>query len=280
MSKLQSRLLVFFLGLPAIAALIVLLPYARHLGLNIAITLVLVVGCDELIGLFRHRSHAVHRRVVVPLSVAAPVSTYLHVIGLIGDAAYAGCLLAPFFLVALWHTLRPHGTTFADVLPGVAADFAALLYPGYFGLFLIRLAAQPDPVYVYLAFFSMVFANDTSAYVFGMLFGRSTRGVSDVSPNKSVPGFVAGPTFSVLVAYLFDLVRPGLFGDYPLMPLLIGAAVGAATVAGDLFESALKRSAGVKDSGIVVPGRGGVLDSVDSVIFAAPVFFYLLQLLP
>ena len=78
--------------------------------------------------------------------------------------------------------------------------------------------------------------------------------------------------------WLFYIAKSELFGDSLALAIVCGIAVGAATIIGDLFESVLKRSAGVKDSGILVPGRGGVLDSVDSVAVAAPVFYLLILL--
>ena len=277
MSKLQARLLVFFVGLPAIAALIIFLPNAHHLGLNIAIAGIFIIGSGELVELYRKRGVRLTKSFILPLSAIALCATYLEMAGLIGTNAYFALLISPFFLIVLRHIFVPKNG-FDSTLSEVGAAFSAILYPGYFGLFLIRIATLPYPVFGYLSFLSAVFANDTAAYVFGMLFGKSTRGVSKISPNKSIPGFIAGPVFSVVVTWLFFIGKRSLFGDNLLLAFVTGAAVGIATIIGDLFESAIKRSAGVKDSGILIPGRGGVLDSVDSVVIAAPVFYFLISL--
>jgi len=98
------------------------------------------------------------------------------------------------------------------------------------------------------------------------------RGIFTVSPNKSLEGLLAGMAGSVGFAFLGPVLLPGIVPrSWPTL-LALGLACGVAVVAGDLFESAIKRSAGVKDSGSIVPGRGGILDSFDSLLFAAPVF--------
>jgi phosphatidate cytidylyltransferase len=88
-----------------------------------------------------------------------------------------------------------------------------------------------------------------------------------ISPSKSYWGLFGGFTASTIVAVtgLYALGQP------PIMGLALGPLVGAAAQAGDLAESMLKRAAGAKDSGTLIPGHGGILDRVDSFIFAAPV---------
>ncbi|HEX7222982.1 MAG TPA: phosphatidate cytidylyltransferase [Candidatus Limnocylindrales bacterium] len=111
-----------------------------------------------------------------------------------------------------------------------------------------------------------VWAYDTGAYVVGRRFGRR-RFLSHISPSKTYAGLVGGLAASTAVA---ALALYGL-GQPPLAGLILGPLVGAAAQAGDLAESMLKRAAGAKDSGTLIPGHGGVLDRVDSFLFAAPV---------
>ena len=75
------------------------------------------------------------------------------------------------------------------------------------------------------------------------------------------------------MALAISMLAPAYFQVHPLAIAAMGLVVGCAAIVGDLFESALKRSAGVKDSGTMVPGRGGFLDSIDSLLFAAPAFY-------
>jgi phosphatidate cytidylyltransferase len=134
-----------------------------------------------------------------------------------------------------------------------------------------------------VAFLCVVFANDSLAWAAGMLFGRTNRGVFAVSPNKSVAGFVAGLAASVGVGLALAAYLPAVFTASRFPPLVsglvLGLSTGVAAVLGDLAESAFKRSADVKDSGSLIPGRGGILDSIDSLALSAPVFYVVYRLL-
>jgi phosphatidate cytidylyltransferase len=112
----------------------------------------------------------------------------------------------------------------------------------------------------------LVWAFDTGAYCAGVALGKR-KFLVHISPSKSYWGLFGGlvAVTAVAVAGLWQLGQP------PLMGLLLGPLIGAAAQAGDLAESMLKRAAGAKDSGGLIPGHGGMLDRVDSFLFAAPV---------
>ena len=111
-----------------------------------------------------------------------------------------------------------------------------------------------------------VWAYDTGAYFVGKRFGRR-KFLTHISPSKTYAGLVGGLVAATAVT---ALVLAGL-GQVPLTALLVGPLVAVAAQAGDLAESMLKRAAGAKDSGGLIPGHGGILDRVDSFLFAAPV---------
>ena len=159
-----------------------------------------------------------------------------------------------------------------------AATAYAAVYPALGIAFVVKLASFPEAQWVFLLFFVAVFANDTAAYVFGSLARGRTRLGMPVSPNKTLIGYLAGLAASIaaVLALRSLLAPPASFS--PSAGLLAGAALGVVAPAGDLFASALKRSAGVKDSGTLIPGRGGLLDSIDSLLPTAPLFYYFLIL--
>ncbi len=122
-------------------------------------------------------------------------------------------------------------------------------------------------------------ASDTGAYAVGRAIGRHKL-IPSVSPGKTVEGAIGGLLASVLVTWALAswLLRPGAHLDFrwrPVGGILFGAVVSAAAQVGDIAESLLKRDAGVKDSSTLIPGHGGVLDRVDSLLFVFPVSYVL-----
>jgi phosphatidate cytidylyltransferase len=123
--------------------------------------------------------------------------------------------------------------------------------------------------------FCCIWAADIGAYFFGKFFGR-TR-LSEISPKKTVEGAVFGVFGSMGVA-----VVGAWYLNWPSFPwtgMVLGFVVGMASLLGDLTESMMKRDAGVKDSGQLIPGHGGILDRTDSYVFTAPLVYYFYTLL-
>lgn len=128
--------------------------------------------------------------------------------------------------------------------------------------------------YVLLSVFVCIWSNDSGAYCVGSLIGKHKM-FPRVSPGKSWEGLVGGFLFSLLAGYLFSL----FVTEYALWQwLLIALCCSTFGTFGDLMESLLKRTIGVKDSGRFLPGHGGVLDRFDSILFAAPAVWVLLKI--
>lgn len=135
--------------------------------------------------------------------------------------------------------------------------------------------ALPEGLSVTLLAFICIWAADTGAYIIGKIFGR-TR-LSSISPKKTVEGAVFGVSASVAVAVMgaWSLEWP----VWQLTGVGLGLLIGIASLLGDLTESMMKRDAGVKDSGQLIPGHGGILDRADSYVFTAPLVYYFVTLL-
>ena len=118
-----------------------------------------------------------------------------------------------------------------------------------------------------------IFTFDTGAYIFGKQFGKH-RIAPKISPKKSWEGFIGGYASTLLMMFLFIPFIKN-FGTFFLVPIITLFICAISTI-GDFFESFLKRRAGVKDSGDILPGHGGALDRFDSILFVAP-FFYLFR---
>ena len=134
----------------------------------------------------------------------------------------------------------------------------------------------PEGRWLVLGMFVMIWLNDTGAYLVGSAIGRHKL-LERVSPKKSVEGFVGGVVFAVSAAPLFYYCFPEQFGKFSLVMLCaVGLSAGIVGTLGDLVESRLKRSLGVKDSGNILPGHGGILDRIDSLLLVAPVVWLLM----
>jgi phosphatidate cytidylyltransferase len=131
-----------------------------------------------------------------------------------------------------------------------------------------------------LMLFLLVFGNDTFAYIFGMWLGKSNRNIFTVSPNKSLAGFIGGIASSITIAVLWISFIPAMARMFNIIEgIALGLVVSIISNIGDLIESALKRGANVKDSGTIIMGRGGIMDSIDSLLISAPFFLILIELL-
>lgn len=128
-----------------------------------------------------------------------------------------------------------------------------------------------------LGLYILIWVNDTGAFLVGMWCGKHLM-YPAVSPHKTLEGLAGGLFLATLfAAFVLPLLAP--FQGYNIWLLaLLGLFIGTMATIGDLFESVLKRNAGVKDSGHLIPGHGGILDRIDSLLFALPVFFLLIQL--
>ena len=161
--------------------------------------------------------------------------------------------------------------------PGALASVAATLFPAlYVGLpiaALVGIRTLSGPRGLFLLMLT-VMVSDTSQYYTGRAFGRRPL-APIVSPKKTVEGALGG---AVIGSLLFAVVGiwwlPQLAAPFRAM---LGLTIVVLGIVGDLFESMLKRSAGVKDSSALIPGHGGVLDRIDALLFAAPVYYIVLR---
>jgi phosphatidate cytidylyltransferase len=198
-------------------------------------------------------------------------------------------------LICFYLLFQPKFATIADI----SASIMGLFYGGYLPSYWVRLRslgqieasnlpldgfwitswkgleALPSGLTNTLLAFLCIWAADIGAYTIGRWFGR-TR-LSDISPKKTVEGAVFGVAASVAVGVLGSWYLN--WSGWPITGVVLGLLVGIASLLGDLTESMMKRDAGVKDSGQLIPGHGGILDRADSYVFTAPLVYYFVTLL-
>ncbi|MBI5197317.1 MAG: phosphatidate cytidylyltransferase [Nitrospirae bacterium] len=158
-----------------------------------------------------------------------------------------------------------------ETLPGISVILFGILYVTWTLAHLIPLRLAPEGIYWVFFVFLVTWAGDTGAYYVGRRLGRNKL-APVVSPSKTIEGTIGGVTACLLASLLAAEWFLPVFSMEEAAA--VGLGIGFLGLLGDLSESMLKRSGGIKDSGSLIPGHGGVLDRVDSLIFTIPFFYY------
>lgn len=175
-------------------------------------------------------------------------------------------IICVLVFVRLIMQLYSHRT---DAVKHLAYSLMSIFYVAVPLVFAITLFYNYGPAMMLLVFI-MIWLNDTGAFLVGTALG-SHHLFKRLSPKKSWEGFVGGLCFCIAAGYLARPIAPEAFSGYTDGWLVgLGALVCAMSTWGDLFESMIKRNFGVKDSGNILPGHGGILDRIDSLLFVAP----------
>jgi len=261
-NELTKRILTSLVLIPAVTALLF---YAKLLGADWAVGLLLalvaLLAALEYLSLIARIGFPIERYSFLVL-VAFLEFVYIffhgrHVILAIGAA---------FLLPILWYLPQQNG-----VKRALAAISGLLYLPWLLHFFYLIYRAPSYGGWLYaMLLLVMVWSYDIGAFFVGSRFGQHPLAPS-ISPGKTVEGAIGGFLFTLFGANL----TPIWVHWIAWVPHIIALAilVSAATQAGDLFESKLKRLAGVKDSGELLPGHGGMLDRIDGLLFAIPAFY-------
>ena len=209
--------------------------------------------------------------------VDPPLPPVLASVGLIPLAYYGGAdalavgFAAAASLVLLWRSVGSLQHAIRDIAGGVFI----VAYVPLLAAIASLLVAQPDGVARIVTFILVTIASDTGGYAVGVLRGRTPMAPS-LSPKKSWEGFAGSVVTSAVVGALaVTLLLDGAWWA----GAVVGAVAAAFATVGDLAESAIKRDLGIKDMGSILPGHGGVMDRLDSLVVTAPVCWALLHLL-
>jgi phosphatidate cytidylyltransferase len=251
-------------ALIALAILIGLFYFLGNNGIKIAVIFASLKGTQELIRmLLRHEQSMFLKVFFYILTLAVFGATCLS----LSLGALVMSITLVFFAIATLLTLHKTGDLQRmSLLPAHAV--LGFIYMGFLPAFAYRIIDMQNGLAWFIMLLGVVFAGDTMAYVFGVLWGKQKL-MPHVSPKKSLQGSIGGLFGSGIAGALCGIY---LLQDTSL-PLLIALSLVAGICAqfGDFFESLLKRYAGVKDSGTIMPGHGGVLDRIDGVLFATPI---------
>lgn len=226
------------------------------------VALFAVLGCWEVARAFTRSGVEVP---LVPLAVAGVLMPFAAYYG--GVEAVGFALTGSVLLLVLWRIAEGPGKAMKSIM-------ASLLILGWVPLlvsFAVLLFDQDGGAQKLATLLLLVVSNDTFGYLVGAFFGKHPM-APKISPKKSWEGFagsIGGAMIVGVLASMFLLGQPWWIG------LILAVALVGASTAGDLSESMLKRELGIKDMSNILPGHGGVMDRLDSVVFAVPVMYFL-----
>lgn len=252
-----KRLLVAIILLPVLYLYLMKLPAGYFFGIVFAIS---IVAQTEFYSMYR--IHGLMRAAGLFLGCAILAAIFRYR-GLPPDL-----LIISFIIIATLRLIgkRDPSASLHDISPVILT----LLYiPVSLG-FQLRLR-ENGPEWI-LFLYGCVWASDSLAYYIGKTIGKRKL-YAEVSPNKTIAGAFGSLLGGAISGGLLSLAFLPQVASWKAS--LIGISIGCATIIGDLVESMFKRDAGIKDSGSIIPGHGGILDKIDGVLFAGPVFYWL-----
>jgi len=262
-----SRVITGIVLVPILLVIVWLLPYQYFMGV---VALATVVGLHE----FYRMAEARGARPLSKLGMA--LGALLIILDLYGTKRFDwGPAFYITFCVITVLTARLFSSRQVEgALSDVAVTLAGLFYVALLLGFQVAIHRGYQGKYWLVFLYLVIWASDTGAYYIGTAFGKH-RLYEKISPKKSIEGLIGGLLASVIIALLCKQWLVPSLGI--IEAAVLGVVLALVGTIGDLVESLLKRSVGVKDSGTIIRGHGGILDRMDSMMFAAPVLYYYLQ---
>lgn len=235
---------------------------------NIVILIFTVIGLYEFFTMLEKKGISIYKYFGIGIGIIIPLSI------MFGFEATKKwelffIILALLFLIIMQFRRRET----SGVIVAISTTLFGILYVSWFFSFLIKIRYLENGAGLLASILLITKLGDIGAYLVGSRFGKTPL-MPRISPKKSVEGAIGGLFFSVLGALAS---APFLHLAYPHL-VLMGVVLGILGQLGDLSESLMKRDCQIKDTGRIFPGLGGVLDSIDSLLFTAPVFYFYLSL--
>lgn len=235
---------------------------------SIVVIIVVLAGSDEYVKMATGGEEQGFERFFLDLVVAVPV---------VGICIFPQIAALPLFILVSFLLLTGYflikSKFFEDSYLRFCRLVFGLIYIGLLGSYLVLLRHLPEGGVWLIVVSAITACSDSGAYFIGRAFGKHKLCPS-ISPNKTIEGALGGAGAGLSGAILFAfLLLPGVHWPFLMLSAVLISGVG---IAGDLTESIVKRGTGTKDSGTCLAGHGGILDRIDSLLFAAPVIYYLI----
>ncbi|WP_432665019.1 phosphatidate cytidylyltransferase [Wukongibacter baidiensis] len=252
-----KRVLTGVIGVP----LLIFLVYSGGVVLKVSSLLVVLLALREFYDSFHHKS-------IFPLSYVGYIYTIFMFLNSRSD--YINLAFVLVTVTTLLIFLFAKKTTYTDV----AVTLLGFLYIPYLLIHIILTADLKNGLFVWFIFI-IAWCADTAAYFAGNFLGSKIFGSKklfpEVSPKKTIEGFIGGVLGSVLASFLFAYI---FIPEFIFHSIVLGFLGSIISQGGDLVASRIKRAVGIKDFGNIMPGHGGILDRFDSILLVAPFVYY------
>lgn len=236
----------------------------------IVVTFFILVGLWEFFNMVEKKGVTLFKGVGLVLGGLIPVSIFFR-FPITREFQLFFILLGLFSLFFLEFTRSQN----QEAIFSISATIFGVLYVAWCLSFFIRIRNLEGGAGLSAFLLLVVKAQDVGAYIIGSLIGRRPL-FKRISPNKTLEGALGGVIFSIVFSFIFK----GFLDSFRLSEVLIlGFILGVVGILGDLFESLLKRDCGIKDASFLIPGIGGALDLLDSLMFSSPVFYFFVVIL-
>ena len=265
---LHLRILSAVIGIPLILGLV----YLGDIFYALFVLLLANLGMHEYMLMLKNRGD--HLPVLLGYLGVSVIVAAIYLTPLLGLDLVYPAIIAIIMTLSLTVLIYFEKTDFIES----ALIFWGMIYLGGLCGYLIMLRHLPEGLILTYLLFVGAWSNDTLAYFTGIKWGKR-RLAPTISPQKSVEGALCGIAGTALLFFALAHFFPDWIGLTRAGSAMLGLVVAIFGQLGDLVESAMKRKFGVKDTGSLIPGHGGVLDRFDSLLFAAPVLYYYVQLI-
>jgi len=236
---------------------------------GLLVTVFIVIGLYEFFKMLENKGITTYKYFGIGVGIVIPLSLIFR-FELTKSWELLFIALALIFLILMQFRRRES----SGVITAISTTIFGILYVSWFLSFLIRMRYLANGAGLLAAVLIITKFGDIGAYLVGSRFGKTLL-MPRVSPKKTLEGALGGLLFSTLGAFL-----SASFVNFTYLHLaFLGLFLGLLGQLGDLSESLMKRDCQVKDSGKIFPGLGGVLDSIDSVLFTAPVFYFYMSVI-
>lgn len=247
---------------------------------GLVVTLFIIVGLYEFFTMLEHKGINIYKYVGIGMGALVPLSIVLR-FEPTKSWELLFIVLLLFFLIVMQFRRRDS----SGVVVGISTTIFGILYIAWFFSFLIKIRYLAHGLALLATILLITKLGDIGAYLVGVRFGKTPL-IPHISPKKSVEGALGGLFFSLLAALVSQPFFPVFSGIPPVRENLsylhlaiLGICLGIIGQLGDLSESLIKRDCQVKDASNIIPGMGGLLDLMDSLLFTAPVFYFYMSVI-